>query len=187
VRLENSFTVAGPPDAAWELLMDVPRVIRCMPGATLDEVVDESRWKATMQIKLGAVALTFLTEVTREAADEAAKVVRLDASAREKRNRGRAKTTIESTLAAVEEGTRVDIATDLTLSGPVAQYGQGLIQDISSQLVESFAECLQAQIALPADDASAEATPPAKPIAGLRLLVRSLRRALARLLRRRRA
>jgi hypothetical protein len=186
VRLENSFEVAASPETAWALLLDVPRVIPCMPGATLDEVVDESKWKATMQVKLGPIGLTFATDVTREEADEAAKRVRLGAIARETRNRGSAQATVESTLTLTNGGTRVDIVTDLTLSGSVAQYGRGLIQDISSQLVTRFAECLQTQLAATPAEAAVATAAQAKPISGLRLFVGALGRAIGRIFKRRR-
>jgi uncharacterized protein len=185
VKLENSFTVAASADAAWDLLMDVPRIIPCMPGAKLDEVVDDSNWKATMQVKLGPIGLTFATDVERTQADEAAKRVVLQATAREVRNRGRAQATIESSLAPADGATRVDLVTDLALSGTVAQYGRGLIQDISAQLVTSFAECLQAQLAAAPEEAAAATAAQARPVGGLSLFFGALRRKLARLFRRR--
>lgn len=179
MRLENSFEVDAPLEAAWALLMDVPRVIPCMPGTTLDEVVDDSKWKATMQVKLGPIGLTFATDVTREEADEAAGRIRLAASARELKNRGAANATIESTLAGVNGGTRVDLVTELMLTGTVAQYGRGMIQDVSAQMVESFAKCLQAQLAgAPAE--AERAAEQAKPISGLSLVLGALRRAVTR-------
>ena len=135
MKLENSFDVPAPREAAWELLMDVPRVIPCMPGATLVETVDDSNWKADMNVKLGPIALTFATDVSRASSDEAAGVVTLSAKAREKRGRGGAQAQIESSLTGIDGGTRVDIVTDLTLSGAVAQYGRGIVQDVSGQLV----------------------------------------------------
>ena len=93
MKLENSFTVDAPAEAAWDLLMDVPRIVPCMPGAALDEVVDDSHWKATMQVKLGPIGLTFATDVERTEVDEGAKRVVLQASARDVRNRGRAEVT----------------------------------------------------------------------------------------------
>ena len=146
MRLENSFDVPGTPEAAWALLLDVPRVIPCMPGATLDEVVADDRWKATMKVKVGPIALTFATDVKREEADDDARRIKLGATAREVRNRGNANATIESSLVSVDGGTRVDIVTELALTGTVAQYGRGMIQDISSQLVDRFARCLQTQL-----------------------------------------
>src|SRR4029450_13973623 len=92
-----------------DLLMDVPRVIPCMPGATLDEVVDESHWKATMQVKLGPISLTFATDVERAETDESGKRVVLGANAREVKNRGRAQASVESRLAAEEGGTTGDV------------------------------------------------------------------------------
>ena len=70
MRLENSFEVPASPEAAWALLMDVPRIIPCMPGATLDEAVDDENWKATMAVKLGPISLSFKTDVKREQSDE---------------------------------------------------------------------------------------------------------------------
>jgi carbon monoxide dehydrogenase subunit G len=185
MKIENSFTVAASPEAAWDLLMDIPRVIPCMPGAKLDEVVDDSNWKATMQVKLGPIGLTFATDVARTEADEAAKRVVLNATAREVRNRGRAQASIESSLASENGGTRIDLVTDLTLSGPAAQYGRGLIQDISTQLCGSFAKCLEAQLIAAPEEAAAATTSQAKPVGGLSLFFGALGRKVTSLFRRR--
>lgn len=185
MKLENSFTVAAPSEAAWDLLMDVPRIVPCMPGAKLDEVVDDSHWKATMVVKLGPIGLTFATDVERTEVDEAARRVSLVANARETRNRGRASATIVSSLAPAEGGTRVDIVTDLSLSGTVAQYGRGMIEDISSQMVTSFAECLQAQLGDSPEAAEEAVASQAKPISGLSLFFASLGRRIRRLFGRR--
>jgi carbon monoxide dehydrogenase subunit G len=185
VRLENSFEVAAPAERAWDLLMDVPRVVPCMPGAVLDETVDDSHWKATMKVKVGPIGLVFATDVERTEADESARRVKLAANARETRNRGRASATIESTLAPMDGKTRVQIVTDLTLSGSVAQYGRGMIEDISSQMVSSFASCLQAQLGESAEEAEAAVAAQSKPISGLSLFFGSLWRRIARLFGRR--
>jgi uncharacterized protein len=185
MKLENSFEVDAPPERAWNLLMDVPRIVPCMPGATLDEVVDDSTWKATMQVKLGPIGLTFATDVTREDVDEAGRRVTLAAKARETRNRGRASATIVSSLAAADGGTRVDIATDLSLAGTVAQYGRGMIEDISSQMVSSFAQCLQARLGDSTEAAEQAVAAQSKPISGLSLFFASLGRRLRRLFGRR--
>jgi hypothetical protein len=184
MRIENAFEVPAQPEAAWALLMDVPRVIPCMPGAKLDETVDDSNWKATMNVKLGPIALAFATDVKRESIDEAAMRAVLSARARESRGRGQAQATIESALEPVDGGTRVTIVTDMTLSGPVAQYGRGLVQDVSSQLVASFAECLRAQLDTPGEEAEAAVAAQAKPVGGLGLGLRALLRSVGRLFRR---
>jgi uncharacterized protein len=171
VRLANAFEVPAPPERAWELLMDVPRVIPCMPGTELTETVDDSRWKARMTVKLGPMSFAFATDVSREEVDEGARRARLSANARETRGRGGGRATIDSTLVPLEGGTRVEIVTDLALSGAVAQYGRGMVEDVSSRLVTSFADCLRREFtAEPAGADTGPAEPPAaKPISAVSL------------------
>jgi carbon monoxide dehydrogenase subunit G len=122
--------------------------------------------------------------VKREEADEAARRARLSAQARESRGRGAARATIESTLAALDGGTRVDVATELQLTGAVAQYGRGLVEDVSRQLVNSFAECLRAQLVAEPQQAEAAVAAQAKPVGGLRLGLGALWRKIAGVFRR---
>jgi carbon monoxide dehydrogenase subunit G len=190
VRLENSFEVPAPPEQAWDLLMDVPRVSPCMPGAELIETVDDSTWKAKMTVKLGPMSFAFATDVRREEADADAQRAKLSAQARELRGRGGGQATIQSTLTRLDGGTRVNIVTDMTLSGAVAQYGRGMVEDVAGQLVGRFADCLRTQLVPAAEEAAAApaaAPAPAKPVAGLRLVLGALRRAIVRFFRRRRS
>jgi uncharacterized protein len=182
VNLENSFEVTASPEAAWDLLMDVPRVIPCMPGAELVETVDESHWKARMRVKLGPISLSFLTDVTREEVDETGRRVVLAARAREERGRGAATATIESSLASAEGRTQVTTSTDLALTGKAAQFGRGLVQDVSAQLLESFADCLEQQLVTQPEGMAAIAPEPAapRPVSGLALGAAAMRNLLAR-------
>jgi carbon monoxide dehydrogenase subunit G len=180
MKIENSFDVPTSPEAAWELLMDVPRIIPCMPGAKLDEVVADDAWKATMQVKLGPIGLTFATDVKREEVDEAERRVKLAADAREVRNRGNARATIESSLTGNGGGTQVSLVTELALTGTVAQYGRGMIEDISSQLVSSFAECIKSRLADEPDEAEQAVATHQQPVSGLTLFFGASRRALRR-------
>ncbi len=197
MKLESSFEVPATRDQAWDLLMDVPRVVPCMPGATLKEEVSENEWRAEMAVKLGPISMIFDTTVVREHSDEAAGNVLLAATAKEKRARGRATANIESTLTPAGDMTRVDIVTDLTLGGAVAQYGRGIVQDVSEQMVDQFAANLNAQLRAPAEPAASGGAPagtpagtapapgptpppPAKPIGGLRIGMQALLRALLR-------
>jgi hypothetical protein len=145
-----------------------------------------------MNVKLGPIALTFATDITREAADESGSSVTLNAKAREKRGRGGAQAAIQSSLTEIPDGTRVDIVTDLTLSGAVAQYGRGIVQDVSGQLVARFADCLKAQLAAAAPEAEAEAAveaaaaqeKAAKPVSGLSLGIGAMGRSIGRFFKR---
>ena len=181
MRLENSFDVTAPLDASWRLLTDVPSVLPCIPGAELVEVVDERTWKAKLRVRLGPIALQFMTDVVREEMDEAAGRVVLSAKAREARGRGSAEARIESTLAAGNGGTRVSIVTDLTLQGSVAQQGRTVVADVAERLTVQFANCIAARLAgattTPAPAAPAAAS---APIGGLRLFLGALWRSAFR-------
>jgi hypothetical protein len=171
MQLENSFEVPAPPETAWALLNDVPRIVPCMPGTELTETVDENAWKATMRVKLGPIALQFLVDLRREESDGSARRTLLRANARELKGRGGARATIESSLHAANGGTRVAIVTDLTLQGPVAQYGRGIVGEVATQITRQFADCLARQ--LETSPAPEEST--VKPVGGFALLWRALR------------
>ena len=170
-----------------------------MPGAELKEAVGDDEFKATVHVKLGPIALTFGADITRDRVDKAAGVVSMTTRARELKGRGGATATIESTLSPDGSGTKVSIATELALSGTVAQYGRGIVADVSNQMVKQFAACIAAQLAeapaastaeAPTDAAPAAA--PARPavaavqpvqaVGGLSLAVGALGRALLRAL-----
>jgi uncharacterized protein len=179
MRLENSFEVPASVEQAWRLLNDVPSVVPCMPGAELVEVVDENTWKAKLHVKLGPIALQFLADVAREELDETGGRVVLGVKAREAKGRGSAEAKIESSLAAVDGGTRVDIVTELTLAGAVAQYGRGVVGDVASRLTAQFAECIAGKLAASPSPSADPATAPA-PVGGLRLLLGALWRLVSR-------
>jgi carbon monoxide dehydrogenase subunit G len=174
VQLSNGFEVAASPERTWSLLNDVPRIVPCMPGAELTRVVDENQWEATLHVKLGPISLQFLAEVTRDEVDEQARRVILTVLAREAKNRGSAEARLQSTVTAAAVGTQVEIVTDLTLRGTVAQYGRGVVPEIAGQLTKQFAACLQRQLE---EEPPPEASPP-KPVRGFRLGLVALWRSL---------
>lgn len=174
MRLENSFDVPAPPERAWELLNDVPRVIPCMPGAELTETLDDAHWKATMHVKLGPISLQFGTDIERTEADASTRRAVLAAKARELKGRGGAQATIASTLEPAASGTRVVIVTDLTLQGPVAQYGRGIVADVAKTLVGRFADCIASQLGQEAPAVAPEASASVRPVGGISLAFRAL-------------
>lgn len=146
MKIEDSFEVAAPIDETWALLNDVPQVIPCMPGAELVEVRGDDQWLARLATKVGPIAMNFDTEVTRVKADEAAHSVELAAKAKELKGRGKANAKITSSLVAEGGGTTVSIVTDLQMQGPLAQFGRGVVNEISAQMTRQFAERLAARL-----------------------------------------
>jgi carbon monoxide dehydrogenase subunit G len=196
VRIQNEFEVKAPIDRVWAYLLDVQKIAPCAPGAELTEVVDDRTWKGKVNVKVGPVAMSFAgTVVLQDRDDEAHRVV-LKADGRELRGKGAASALVESRLEAVDGGTKVSIDTDLTISGAVAQYGRGMVGDISQRLTRDFANCLQEKIAgeevayteeppSPRSESSA-VTPGAasRPVKGLRLGLWALWRAMVRAVKR---
>lgn len=185
MEIKNEFEVPATRAEAWALLLDVERVVPCVPGAEITDVVDDSTWKGKMAIKLGPIRLSFAGEVHLEEIDEAAGRVEMRAKGQETRGKGNAQANVTSLLVPVEGGTKVSITTDLRLSGPVAQYGRGMIQDVSSKMVDQFAACLASQF----DEAASESGESARveaqaPVKGLSLILRALMRAVVRSLKR---
>jgi carbon monoxide dehydrogenase subunit G len=180
VRVENVFEVPESREAVWNLLSDIPRVIPCLPGATLTESGSDEEWRAEFPVTLGPVAMVFDATITREAADEPAGVVRLAVKAREKNGRGAATADVESRLEAEGAATRVTVFTDLRLQGTVARVGRSeIVEDVSRQMTDSFASCLKAKL-LAQDDSTATAAPE------LRIRFRTVLAGLIRQLRRKR-
>jgi uncharacterized protein len=183
MQLENRFDVAASPEAAWTLLNDVPAVLPCMPGAELLEVVDDDRWKARLQVRLGPISLQFLADLGRETAvQERTAVISVDA--REAKGRGTARASITSTVEEAEAGARVSIVTELALRGPLAQYGRPIVAPVAEQLTEQFARCISQKLAASSTEHPADAVPLAAPERvepiGLRVLLGAVWRSLTR-------
>jgi carbon monoxide dehydrogenase subunit G len=178
MRIENAFEVRAAADAAWALLSDVPRVVPCMPGAELEQTVDESTWQVLQRVKLGPISLQFRSEVRRTELDEDARRAVLAIKAREVRGRGGAEATIQSELTPIDTGTRVDIATELSLQGTVAQYGRPVIGSVAEELTRQFAACLASMLDEETPSAEPAAAVQAKPVGGIGLFFRSLWRRL---------
>jgi uncharacterized protein len=146
MKLENEFTVPAPLEQAWQVLLDVERVAPCLPGAAI-EGTDGDAHKGTMTIKIGPIKTQYSGTVRIEEADESARRAVMRAQARDSRGQGTAAATITSTMEEVEDGTRVHVETDLRVTGPAAQFGRGVMQDVSAKLMGRFADCLAEEMA----------------------------------------
>ncbi len=167
MKLQHEFDVPASPASTLELLLDAERVVSCMPGATLVEILDDGTWKTTMAVKLGPVGMDFLNDVRVVDQDNAAGTVRLAVRGRDKRGRGGVYAAVDAQLQDTEGGgTRVRMDTDVKFSGQAAQLGRpALIKDVSTRLVDDFARSIGAQLGSTTPDAVPEL---ADPIAGPR-------------------
>src|SRR3954462_10683080 len=143
MKLENEFTVPASIDQAWAVLLDGPRVAPCLPGATVEPGGGEDGdFKGAMKIKIGPIPASYKGTVKIEEADEAAHRVAMKAQAKDARGQGTAAATITSTMTETSDGTKVHVETDMRVTGPAAQFGRGVMQDVSAKLMKRFADCL---------------------------------------------
>jgi carbon monoxide dehydrogenase subunit G len=169
MKLENEFTVPAPVEHAWEVLLDVERVAPCLPGAAI-EGSEGDEYSGTMKIKIGPITTQYKGTVKIEEADEAARRAVMRAQARDSRGQGTAAATITSSMEEVEGGTRVRVETDMRVTGPAAQFGRGVMEEVSAKLMGRFADCLAEQMGAAEPPAGEEAggaaaAPPAPPAA----------------------
>lgn len=168
MKIETTFVVPVPPERAWPLLLDVPRIAPCVPGASLSESLGDGRYKGQATVKVGPVQLTFAGEARITEVNDEARTAKLIAKGADAKGRGSASATASFALMPEGEGTRVDVVTDLQLVGAVAQYGRaaGLLKEIANQIVRQFSDNLRAEIGRAEPPAATPAGSPAEPPAG---------------------
>ena len=164
MKLENRFTVPVPVDQAWRVLLDVERIAPCMPGATLTSV-DGDRFEGTVKVKVGPINLTYGGKASFVSKDDATHVAVIDGSGKETRGTGTAKALITCRLVDRGGTTDVEVDTDLNVTGKPAQFGRGVLADVSSKLVDQFAACLAEEIRSGTPAAAPAAAPAAEPAA----------------------
>src|SRR5579863_1174912 len=156
IELEHSFAVPVPPDQAWDVLLDVARVAPCMPGATVEEVAGDVV-TGKIKVKVGPIALTYSGKATFTDRDPAMHSVRVEAAGKETRGSGTASATVQARLEDEGGQTRVSVHTSLNVTGRPAQFGRGVMAEVSGRIIEKFSSNLAEQLA--AGDAPAEAQP----------------------------
>ncbi|MBV9660034.1 MAG: SRPBCC family protein [Acidimicrobiales bacterium] len=161
MELNNEFRVAVPVPEAWKLLTDVERIAPMLPGAQLQEVEGEE-YRGVVKVKVGPITAQYKGAANFMEQDEAAGKVVIKASGRDTRGQGNASALITATMIPDGDGTKVTVITDLTVTGKVAQFGRGVLGEVSSKLMGQFVEALEADLA-----ASAASSPqPAAEAAG---------------------
>jgi len=159
VKIEDEFRVAVPVEVAWGVLLDVERIAPCMPGAQLQEI-EGDEYRGIVKVKVGPITAQYKGAARIVEADEAARRVVINAEGRDTRGQGNASANVTATLVSDGDGTLVKIDTDLNVTGKVAQFGRGVMADVSSKLLGQFASCLQAMVI--ADDAASTEPAPSE-------------------------
>ena len=155
MELQHSFSVPVGVDQAWAVLVDIEQVAPCMPGAALD-TVDGDEFTGSVKVRLGPIGLTYKGKAHFVEKDEAAHRAVIDAQGKDARGNGTASATVTATLHPQDDGTRVEVNTDLAITGKPAQFGRGVMADVGNKLIGQFADCLAGKLAKADDPAPVE-------------------------------
>lgn len=156
-QLINEFTVNRPIDEAWPVICDLERIAPCLPGAQLQEIEGEE-YRGVVKVKLGAVATQFKGAARMIERDDTEHTAKLKAEGRDTGGRGNAAAEISASATALSPtSTRVEVIADLHITGKVAQFGRGIMADVSKKLMGQFAQNLNEML----DSAGTEPTPAA--------------------------
>ena len=142
MQFENSFEVAAPLDQVWDAVLDVERVAPTVPGAQVVERTSENAYKVAIKVKVGPMSMTYKGDVEIVERDDAQHRAVMRARAKESRGQGTADADVTMVLDGTNGHTSATVTTDVDLSGKVATMGQGVLQDVSGRLIETFAKNL---------------------------------------------
>jgi uncharacterized protein len=181
--ITNDFEVAQPVEKVWQFFGDIPQVAACLPGAELTENLGDDKYAGRVAVRMGPVKLQFAGTAEITERDEAAKRIVVHAAGAEERGRGQASMVVSATLATAGRGTKVAVTQDLQLAGAAAQYGRGMIADVTAVLMRDFSVNLADRItrAERGDTSEVAAAAPAGGLAiGMRAALMALRRVFRR-------
>lgn len=182
--IRSDFEVAEPVEKVWGFFADIPQVAACLPGAELTDDLGDDNYRGRVAVRMGPVRLQFAGTATIKERDEAARRIVVDAAGADEKGRGQAALLVTASLAGTARGTRVDVAQDLQLSGAAAQYGRGMIADVSAVLMRDFATNMANRISAIERGVSPEQLASTAPASGFTIALRAARLALARVWRR---
>lgn len=150
IPIEKTFTVRAPAEAVWAFLTDPHRVARCLPGAAVTGKLDEQSYAGTITVKVGPVTASYRGKMRFERLDAAAREAEIVASGQETRGKGGADMRMKSRVAALPDGSsEVNVVSDVNVVGVLAQFGRGMIQDVSDQLFQKFTEAMRRELETP--------------------------------------
>ena len=182
--IKSGFDVAQPVDQVWQFLDNIPQLAACLPGTELTDDLGDNKYLGKVAIRMGPVRLQFAGTAEIKERDDTAKRIVVDATGADEKGRGQASMLVTASLSPVRDGTRVDVTQDLQLSGAAAQYGRGMISDVTAILMRDFATNMQTRIDAISRGASVDDVGSAKSASGFAIALRAARLALGRVLRR---
>jgi len=144
--ISQTIEVDQPIDAVWKFFDDVPQVAACIPGADLTNKIAEDHYEGDVVISAGPVKLEFAGAAKVTSRDNAKKVITIEASGADRKGRGEAQALLTAALSAAGAGTQIKISLDLTISGAAAQFGRGLVSDVTAVLVGQTATSMKARM-----------------------------------------
>ncbi len=148
MQLTNDFEVAVPVETAWTVLTDIERIAPCLPGAQLREVQGDE-YRGAVKVKVGPITTSYEGAIRFSELDEGGLRAVMKAEGRETRGQGNVSAIITATLVPKGEGTKVTVVTDLTISGKGAQFGRGVLADVSAKLLDQFVTNLETTVLIP--------------------------------------
>ena len=155
MEIEDSFRVDLPVDDTWLVLLDIERIAPCLPGAQLQEIAGEE-YRGVVKVKVGPITAQYKGVAKFEQRDEVTHTAVIVGNGRDTRGQGNASARITMTLVPDGSGTRVLVATDLSITGKVAQFGRGVMADVSAKLLAQFVANLERDVlSVPAVDLTA--------------------------------
>ncbi len=182
--IESSFEVAQPVDKVWQFFDDIPQVAACLPGAELTDNLGGDKYLGKVAIRMGPVKMAFDGTAEIKERNDATKRIVVDAAGAEEKGRGQAAMSVVASLVPIALGAKVDVAMDLQLSGAAAQYGRGMISDVTAVLMRDFATNMQNRITAIEKGLSPDQIGTVAPASGFAIAMQALRMALTRVLRR---
>lgn len=182
--INSGFEVAEPVDKVWQFFDNIPQVAACLPGAELTEDLGDGKYKGRVAIRMGPVRLQFAGTADITERDNAAKKIVVNAAGADEKGRGNAAMVVSATLSPKGRGTKVAVAQDLQLSGAAAQYGRGMISDVTAVLMRDFSANLMHRIDALERGESPDQIATASPASGFRLGLQAAQLALMRVFRR---
>jgi carbon monoxide dehydrogenase subunit G len=182
--ISQSIEVDQPIDAVWKFFDDIPQVAACIPGADLTNKVAEDQYEGGVVISAGPVKLEFAGAAKVKDRNNAKKIISLEASGSDKKGRGAASAILTAGLVVIPNGTKVNISLDLQISGAAAQYGRGLVSDVTAVLVTRTAENMKNRMRAISMGLDPNQVVGTKPASGLAIGLSAFNRATSRVFRR---